>query len=53
MERTVHGVETCLEAVTDKWLRELLAKLGKITNFEFPIKPYYFGEDNRDLEPQA
>lgn len=41
-ERTVHGLRVSNDAVTENWLRERLRRLGTITNFEMPVKPYCF-----------
>ncbi|GIZ48168.1 hypothetical protein CKM354_001124100 [Cercospora kikuchii] len=41
-ERTVRGLRVSNDAVTENWLRERLRRLGTITNFEMPVKPYCF-----------
>lgn len=42
VEHTTYGVKMSCRAVTENWLRERLHRLGQITGFEAPVKPYCF-----------
>ena len=47
LEASVHGVRVSPNvAATDSWLRETMAKVGIVTGFELPVKPYCFRRGN-------